>query len=224
MVDEREPERAGGATGGLATASVRRILHDLRGPLNTIAILTEVARSGDPAAVTEACVGLARAVRELGVMLDRVQGVDATFVGGGPAIDLAEHVRVAIGGADNTAWVRYTAPSTPAHATVVACPHRLATMLDTAFACAASVLPDGGEIGCAVVTEAGAAVLRLEATGPRLAAPASATLGKLTGDTAAGGHTEDWFRLRCQVEGLGAQLEIEGDAARARIDIRFPAG
>ncbi len=211
----------GGATPptGLAATSLRRALHDLRGPLNTISILAEILRTGGPN--PEACASMGRAVRGLGVMLDRVRAVGETVAERLQPVDLGAAVAAAIGRAPHVDDIAVKPFAPGAERVLVAsCPTRLSLALDTLLQCAFGALAADGSVRFAIADDGDACTLSLAfTTGAAPSLPAGNVAGKL--DTNPPGPV-DWFRLACQIEGLAGELRVDGATVPPRIAIRLP--
>lgn len=203
---------------GLATASLRRAIHDLRGPLNTLSILAEVLRA--KSADADACASMTRAVHGLGTMLDRLRGVAETMPTRLQTMDLGAQLAAACGRAQRPASVAIAAwdASIPT-LRVTSCPSRLPPVLDSLLQGAVAALPDGGTIRFAATDDADHWLVAVQCDGTATSLPAANTAGKLDTNPA---DKLDWFRLTCQVEGLAGELRISDSTDPPQIAVRLP--
>ncbi|MCB9876792.1 MAG: hypothetical protein H6835_04230 [Planctomycetes bacterium] len=178
-----------------------------------MAILAEVLRQKG---ADDEAASIAKAIVGLGTMLDRLREVAAVLTANRDALDLVAHLRAAT--------ARFACPggvqlgAAPAQAIQIrGDARRVDELLDSLLACATASLPDGGAIAFDR-TEAGVTV---RAEGPRIDAPAARMIAHLVPTRPSGGA--DWFRLCCQVEGLGADLRVEHDTTTLRAELQFPA-
>lgn len=214
----KPPDNLGAPTPptGLAEASLRRVIHDLRGPLNTLAILAEILRTG---ASPDAVAGVGRAVRGIGSMLDRLRSVTQCTAPKLVPVHLAEQLVLALARATPPDGVLLAPLATVDANAVASCPTRLPATIDTLLHCAIAALHGPGTLRFAIATSADRTELTVACDGRTAALPAANTASKL--DTNDPGPA-DWFRLGCQVEGLAGELEVRGAATPPQIVLRMP--
>lgn len=208
---------------GMASGGLRRAIHDLRGPLNTLAILHEVMRVSVPATSdrrTEVHATAMRAIGKLSIMLDRLRALAECVPARVAAVSLTETMAAVVARMPANLPVAVTplGPGTPA-AIVLSCGERLAAALETALNCAASALPRGGRIDLEVSEQPQGCRIAMSCSGLEVAADWGPARGKLDSDDAA---ALDWFRLGCQVEGLAARLLADVPPLQPRLAIDLP--
>lgn len=203
---------------GLAEDCLRGAIHDLRGSLNTIAILHEVARSSLPAATTptrDALASADRALRSLDRMLGTLRDVSATMTCAHRPVDLGALARAAIARA--TATVNWSAPAAPTK--VAADEAHLDELLDRWFGCATTGLRAGDALDATLSIEGDR--VRLTATAPNGVAwpPTTQAARRLSAEPDA---DPAWFALHCAAVGLGGELTIERDGDARIVTLTLP--
>lgn len=208
---------------GLGSGGLRRAIHDLRGPLNTLAILHEVLRVSPPRSGSEAANVLAPATRALGklsTMLDRLRSLAECVPDRLEAVPLAECLAEAVRRMPSDARVAVASlpPDAPA-AIALSCRERLVATLETALNCAAGALPHGGRMELQVSMSPDSCRIEMVCTGEDVAREWGPSRGKLDSDDPA---VLDWFRLACQVEGLAGRLQADVPPLQPRLAIDLP--
>ena len=184
---------------GLCEASLRRVLHDLGGPLNTISILTELVRSrldsGD-AQGQEVCERLSDAVQQMARMIGRVRGVSASMGLGSGAGPLRQALAAAAERARDVRTVEIDCDETVA---VSAPSDLLAALLDAAYGCC----EPGAEVAWQVRNRPPQVEIRFEQRSGGRPFPAPRARGHIVdGDPGA----PRWFEWTCRLEGLGGNF------------------
>lgn len=215
---EPRPGRASPRS-GLAEDCLRGAIHDLRGSLNTIAILHEVARSSLPSAATavrDALAAADRAVRGLDRMLGNLRDAAASLTCERRDLDVGAFAADAAARAG--ARVRWSAPTTPA--TVAGGEAHLRDLLDRWLGCAAVGLSEGATIDATL--EADGDLLRLTAVAPEgdvAWPPTTQAARRLSAEPDA---DPAWFALHCAVTGLGGELTVHTGTSSRSVTLTLP--
>jgi signal transduction histidine kinase len=207
----------------MASASLIRVIHDLRGPLNTLAILGEVLRSSGVEATAshrEAIQTVNRTVANLGTMLEKVREFVDTMVSELAPVCINAAIEQAIAatpipGVDIT----FMPNDAPALA-VLSCQERLSVTLANLLACCAATLPSGGQLTVRVEATSRETHVTVTPSGLAVQMPPANSFQKVS--PVRPGHA-DWFALCCRVEGLGGVLSILGDSTIPSVTASFPS-
>lgn len=204
----------------MASESLIRVIHDLRGPLNTLAILGEVLRSSEAGTSTshrEAIQSTNRTINNLGTMLARVRECADTMTSQLAPVDLDVAIQSAIA-ATTSSGIEISFAS-DAQTVVYSCPERLPVTLANLLACCAAALPSGGRLILRVEAASRATRLTVTLEGPAVQFPPANSYHKLSPVRSG---PADWFALFCRVEGLGGTLSICDDSTSPSVSICFP--
>lgn len=202
---------------GLERECVRQAIHDLRGPLNTCAVLVDLVKAlldKDPDLARTKAPLVVRELQTVARMLDHLVGTSDTLATALAPVDLAAALHDA---------ARVPMPAGIAVAVdpsiaggITACPDRAARLFTQLLERCAAALPDGGTIRLRV--EAGE-FLRVIATGegPRVIPPPDGRPHLTLAPAAVG-----WFELLALARGLGGDLRVAaGDGAALRVEVDF---
>lgn len=207
---------------GMASVSLIRVIHDLRGPLNTLAILGEVLRSSGaeaPAAHRDAIQTIHRAVNNLGSMLLRVRECVETMVAELEPVGMRVTLQSAIAATSIPGVDILLAPD-EAPEMVLSCRERLPVTLGSLLACCAATLPGGGQLHIRVQSNSTTTMVTVTPSGPSLQIPPAHSFHKLSPERPG---NADWFELCCRVEGLGGVLLTNSDSMTFSVTATFPS-
>lgn len=205
---------------GLPRESLRQAVHDLRGQLNTSAILLDVAMAVANKTPDLAAPKISQAVQELhrlSRMLDHLAAASDTSAPELLPVDLGDAMTAAIA---RTTRQRVSVRTSPLASVIVsACPHRLPRLLDSLLARCSDALPDGGSIAIEGARRDGEAVIRFRLEGPKVVDLMPGRIFALTD----GGRIEgDWFLPRALARGMNAGLEVTRESGGPVVELRFP--
>jgi len=205
---------------GLATGSLRQAIHDLRGPLNTLAVLTAVLRSKPAPNDDDTLRNMEVTVRALGAMLERLEAVSETRAPVLEPLGLGAVMREVIEGGgffpDGSEVEVEAHFDRGLELEVRSCPVRLPAAIAGLLRCCAAALPLGGRLTVGIVGQEGVARLVVGLRGGSVVLPRARMPHKLRENAG------DWFALEARVLGLGGQLVVHADDAHPRVVVELP--